>query len=483
MQQRLNDVTKRSSELQCAQRATETAKQCLDIELKSSRSQVCIFSAQLKQAQEEAAGLKRDNIQAACEQAVQLEQARRRADALQREIKTKQQMLVSRDEAIAAKTADLDHVHSTADETRRSLQHQVRSLEQQMAAFKTQSSAEARRRQRAEQEKEELTEEQETLKAGLRRLRHTTTRLEDKNKALARRLRDIRHDPAQWDIDAVRVRMRLTQGHDAHKRRPRRLSSGSSNSQMEGKHTAPLYALDEHQEEDEEEDEDTFDVAGESDEEEEDFTPGGTLEEAEVDDDELLLETPGDERQFRRKFVKLCETVRTLYAMMHSLQDQNEELQRLIDRQAPRLEHHAAELARTRRDSEELQREHAESQAELEELRHTATRLEDKNKDMRKKYARALHERDELSRNIAQSLHAGAVSPVGSKYMQFGSVHELLLSHQQLVGAHREQSQELEGYRAQIESATATFKKLNATRQQMEAQKTTLTVQLDAMTR
>ncbi len=84
---------------------------------------------------------------------IECDEYKRSIESLQREIKTNKQIITNRDESIAAKIKDIDHLQNTSNETRMNLEHKILSLNQKIASFRTQNSVKQRRREIVEQEK------------------------------------------------------------------------------------------------------------------------------------------------------------------------------------------------------------------------------------------------------------------------------------------------------------------------------------------
>ena len=214
------------------------------------------------------------------------------------------------------------------------------------------------------------------------------------------------------------------------------------------------------------------------------YTPGGALVNEQDINDGYFVETPSDEHQFRRKFVTLCETVRTLWGRIHSLEDIKVELEDELNRLAPSVQRERMEYQQMQQDYVQMQRDNQHMDSLLNQLKEDHNKRSLQYEDMRKKYGSALHERDELRQTIARSLYDRRHLNDGltAKYMQFDNIRSLLNNHQTLLSCYRAQKEELAEYEKKVGAATAKLNALKDTRQQLEVEKATVREQLTAVT-
>merc|ERR1712228_989320 len=274
-------------------------------------------------------------------------------------------------------------------------------------------------------------------------------------------------------IDAVKLQ----------KTKHRRLSilsnSNSNISQIEGTEKEPN---------------DEFDVEHDG-EEYDEYIPGDTLQR----NDEIMAndsQTPSgfdqiNDVRLKHKFLKLCDTVRTLYGSLDSLECRNEELEHALTRQRPISQQQKLEFEQLRHERNEFAEECDALRCELSGLKDANHREKMQYDDMRKKYAKALHEKDELRRNVVQNLHDRFKNSgqriqsdvITKNYMDWHNVYDLVVNQQKLMNELRESKESLEEYKVHINKATKRFKVLNETRIVAENEKAKIESVLEEMTK
>ncbi len=100
--------------------------------------------------------------------------------------------------------------------------------------------------------------------------------------------------------------------------------------------------------------------------------------------------------RLKRKFLTLCDTERTLYGQLSSLEEHNEALQELLERQAPISQHQKLEYERIKNEMEILLERENKLKYEYDAVTNIHNKQSIQYNDLRKKYGKVLHERDEL---------------------------------------------------------------------------------------